>query len=90
MPTSEDLKDLILPDLPHDGLRNHARLVGTIWEHAASGDRYMILGVATNPNSAEQVVVYWSLADNRGRSVGTDYWRPYGEFMEKFRRAHDG
>lgn len=64
-------------------------IVGQIWEHYANKRRYMVSSIATNPNNAEQVVVYWGVTDNHGREHAQDYWRPLNEFLKKFRLVHE-
>ena len=53
-----------------------------LYEHKKSGNQYVLLYTAENPNTKEVVAVYiphpeW---DNRDR-----YWRPLSEFQQKFK-----
>lgn len=54
----------------------------SIWTHYRNGKEYMVSCLAENPNTAELVVVYWDAF--HVRHVSVYYFRPLGEFLEKF------
>lgn len=62
--------------------------VDQVYIHYKQDKEYLVMDIALNPNTQEQIVVYREWMVNRPVRAENRFWRPLAEFQEKFRRKH--
>lgn len=63
-------------------------LVDQVYIHYENRFKYLVMDIALNPNTLEQIVVYREWGVPRPVRAENRYWRPLAEFQEKFRWKH--